>query len=67
MTDRRSRQPQRCAVRGCVFVGHWLDGHCPEHRSEAAVARAVAQRTALAAEMQHSTISDPTHNPPQPQ
>lgn len=23
----------RCAVRGCVFVGHWPEGGCcPEHR-----------------------------------
>ena len=62
MTDRRSRQPQRCAVRGCVFVGHWLDGHCPEHRTEAAVAHAVAQRSALAAEM-HATPTNPTTHP----
>lgn len=48
---RRERRPERCAVRGCVFVGFWLDRHCPEHRTEAAVARAVAERQQLAAEM----------------
>lgn len=58
MSDRRSRQPQRCAVRACPYLGHFLDGYCPSHRSEAAAARAVAQRAVLAAEM-HATPNNP--------
>lgn len=32
MTDRGP--VNRCGVRGCVFIGHWLEGQmCPEHRN----------------------------------
>lgn len=46
MTDRRSRQPVRCATRGCVYLGHWTGGYCPEHAREVAANLAAAARRA---------------------
>lgn len=31
MTDRRTRRPVRCEVRGCPMLGFWPSGRCPEH------------------------------------
>lgn len=33
MTPRDQLPVNRCAVRGCPFIGHWPEGECcPEHR-----------------------------------
>lgn len=35
VTNRRTRTPVRCRVRGCPFVGWWPEaGYCPEHQAD---------------------------------
>lgn len=46
MTDRRRRQPVRCATRGCPHVGYWPQGLCPPHHREVAANLAAAARRA---------------------